>query len=188
LLPDFEPGPPKRHFPPITATCSTIGSGGVILCKFNRCHRMGTAPGVFRRWRARLAGTTTNRHDKSWVLFTMFFRPFFATRREIHDSLGGRSSASGGPHPVPGRHLRHKRGRNPFAGWEAEVRGKIRVVIRIRREESLRGAKGDNGWCWVLGFSPPPQGLTHPGYVLLAPPGARFGTARVGRFIRSQGI
>jgi hypothetical protein len=77
---------PNRHFPPRSATCSTIAWGGAILCKFNGRHRMGTARGVFRRWRTRVAGAATNRHDKSMALFTMFFRPFFATRSEIRDS------------------------------------------------------------------------------------------------------
>ena len=71
---------PNRHFPPLSATCSTIASRRVILCKFNGRHRMGTARGVLRRWRRRVAGAATNRHDKSMALFTMFFRPFWKPR------------------------------------------------------------------------------------------------------------
>ena len=65
---------PNRHFPPLSATCSTIVWGGIVLCKLNRHKGMGTVRTVLRRWRRRVAGTTTNRHDKSKALFTMFFR------------------------------------------------------------------------------------------------------------------
>ena len=64
--------PQKRHFPPLSAMCSTIASGGFTLCKFNGRHRMGTTRGVLRRWRRRMARAIKNCHDRSMVLYSMF--------------------------------------------------------------------------------------------------------------------
>jgi hypothetical protein len=71
----FEPAP-NRHFPPLSATCSTIVWGGVVLCKFNGRHRMGTARGILSAVANASGGHHTNRHDKSMALFTIFFVPF----------------------------------------------------------------------------------------------------------------
>jgi hypothetical protein len=58
---------PKRHFPPLSAMCSTIASGRVIPCKFNGRHRMGTARGELRRWRTRVARVTKSATTNRWL-------------------------------------------------------------------------------------------------------------------------
>jgi hypothetical protein len=81
--------PQKRHFPPLSAMCSTIDWCGFILCKFNGRHQMGIARGPLRQSRTRVARATKICDDRSMVLFSMFFRPVFT-------AFGGGSAPSWG--------------------------------------------------------------------------------------------
>ena len=114
----------KRHFAPLSATGSTIASGGVVLCKFNGRYRMGTVRGVLQPLQKLVARTTDNWRGESTALFTMFLVPFF------HGAWEGDLRRLGcvvfpGREPLRGATREHAvGGRNPFAVRRATMGGR----------------------------------------------------------------